>query len=98
MGLLNNHIFTIILGTILLIYLFTESSVPKGHYNYDNINYYNNLDNTSKAVISEKLKNSNTLEQEMVYNMMESTVSEHPRLSPRYHPLLPNVAGAAMVE
>ena len=98
MGLLNNHIFSIILGTILLIYLFTEAYESHGQYLNKKINYYNNFKPTSEVVISQKLKNSNTLEQDMVDNMMTATVSDHPRLTPRYQPLLPNAAGAALVE
>ena len=97
MGLFNNHLVAVLLSVILLVYLFSEYSNPNLH-NINTIQDYTNSIQGSNNVISERLKDPNTLEQEMIDNMYQTTSSEHPRLSPRYQPLLPNMAGASIIE
>ena len=93
----NKYFWLSVLVTILVACLIVEyaASSPR---NLKNINYYNNSQPSPNAVISEKLKDPNTLEQEMVNTMHATTNINQPRLSPRYRPLLPNSAGASLVD
>jgi len=94
----NKYFWSLVLAIILVICLIMEYQKPNLHNLNKNVRYYDNQEPTSKVIISEKLKDPNTLEQEMVNNMNEENKKDHPKLSPRYHPLLPNSAGASLVE
>ena len=50
-----------------------EYTKPDLHNLNKTVNYYNNSIPMSETVISEKLKDPNTLEQEMVNNMVTTT-------------------------
>ena len=103
MNVLNNlisskYFFSVLLGIVLLVYIISQSLQPNLHNLNKNDVYYNNLKPTSEVVISNRLKDSDTLEEDIVNNMAVSIKEEHPRVTPRYHPLLPNSAGASLVE
>ena len=99
MGVFNNCLFVVLLSVVLLVYLFSEYfKTNLIWYKYCSMIIHNLKQESTDNVISERLKDPNTLEQEMVDNMYETTSSEHPRLTPRYQPLLPNMAGASLVE
>ena len=49
-------------------------------------------------VISERLKESDTLEQEMVKNMIPITDQHFVPESPRYQALLPDLCGASQID
>jgi len=94
----NKYFWSFGLALVLAICLMMEYRKPNLRNLNKNVKYYDNLTPTSEVVISDKLKDQNTLEQEMVNYMIETTKQEHPQLTPRYHPLLPNSAGASLVE
>ena len=94
----NKYLCSLVLVGFLVLCLVTEYSNPNLRNLNKNVKYYNNLNSTPNVVISDRLKDPNTLEQEMVNNMIQTTKIDAPRLSPRYHPLLPNSAGASIVE
>jgi hypothetical protein len=75
-----------------------EYSKPNLHNLNKKANYYRSSPSPSRPVISKKLKQENTLEQDMVNKMLAKTNVESRKLSPRYQPLLPNSAGASLVE
>lgn len=60
--------------------------------------YYNNSKPSSNMVISERLKESDTLEQEMVKNMIPITDQHFVPESPRYQALLPDLSGASQID
>lgn len=62
-----------------------------------NVRFYDNLTSNSDIVISEKLKESTTLEQEMVENMVP-LVTPDSSPTPRYQAVLSNVDGTAPVD
>jgi hypothetical protein len=93
-----NQFFALFLGTILVAYLFTEYSKPNFNTLNKDVQYYDNLKPTTDLVISDKLKDPNTLEQEMVNNMVAITKSDYPRYTPRYQPVLSNSLGSTDIE
>ena len=96
--LLNKHFWSFVLLTILVVCLFLNYLKPNLRNLNRSANYYNSSNVNSNVVISDRLKDPNTLEQEMVNKMITNTKMDHPKLTPRYHPLLPNSAGATLVE
>ena len=63
-----------------------------------NVQYYNNLKPSSNVVISDRLKESDTLEQEMVENMVPVVDQQAVSESPRYQALLPDLAGTSQLD
>lgn len=96
--LANKYFWSLVLAALLGYFLIMEYTKPDLHNLNKTVNYYNNSIPMSETVISEKLKDPNTLEQEMINNMVTTTKTNHPQLTPRYHPLLPNSAGSSLVE
>ena len=96
--LFNKHFWSLVLAILLVVCLAMEYRKPNLRNLNKNVRYYNNEQPTSASVISERLKDPNTLEQEMINMMITTANVDHPKLTPRYHPLLPNSAGATLVE
>ena len=61
------------------------------------VRFYGNSQSNS-TVISEKLKESNTLEQEMVSKMVPTIKRDEPNPTPRYQALLPDLTGTAPID
>ena len=96
--LANKHFWSLLLAVLFGYFLIMEYTKPNLRKLDRNAKYYNNSIPTSEVVISEKLKDPNTLEQEMVNNMIDTTKVNQPQLTPRYHPLLPNSVGSSLVD
>ena len=96
----NKYLWSLVLATLLGYCLIMEYSKPTlhNHNHNQNVRYYDSVKPTSKVVISDKLQDPNTLEQEMVNTMKATTSTYQPQLTPRYRPLLPNSAGASLVD
>lgn len=94
----NKYFCSFVLAAILVIYLVMEYTKPRLQKFDREATYYDGSELSSDDVISDKLKKSDTLEQDMVEKMVSSTQIDYPRSSPRYHPLLPNAAGSTLVE
>ena len=92
------NIFVGIIFALVAFEVIRKSLTPNLDNIDKNIQYYNN-NSTSNAdvVLSDKLKKSNTLEQEMVSNM-ESIVSNNIGQSPRYQPILADTVGVSNLE
>ncbi len=98
--LLNKvNMFVAILFALVAFEIIRKSMKPDLNNINKKIAYYDNFLPTSERVISEKLKVNNTLEQEMV-NIMKQTkiANDYPRRSPRYQPIVPNIAGFSQIE
>lgn len=61
------------------------------------VRFYGNSESNS-TVISEKLKESNTLEEEMVNKMVPLIKRDPPNPTPRYQALLPDLTGTAPID
>ena len=91
------NIFVVILFILAAYEVIRKSA----NVNINNINkntqFYNSAP-TSETIISDRLKNSYTLEQEMVDNMVP--VVKHPPklLSPKYQAVLPDLTGTSEVD
>ena len=94
----NKYFWSFVLAAILVICLVMEYTKPNLHNLNRDATYYDESELSSDVVISNKLKRSDTLEQDVVDDMVSSTQMDYPRSSPRYHPLLPNAAGSTLVE
>ena len=94
----SNYFFSVLLGIVLLVYIISQLLQPNLHTLNKNDIYYDNLKSTSNIVISERLKDLNTLEEDMVNNMVGACKIDHPRYTPRFQPVLPNSAAACLVE
>jgi len=85
-------------GLILLAYVFSEPANELQIPNPETI-YYDKENPVQNAVISEQLSAPNTLEEVVVNEMIVTkTEDDHPIGSPRFHPIMPSAAGAALVE
>ena len=93
----NKHFWAFALGSILIICLILEFSGSKSKKVSKNTLYYNNSQPTSKHIISDRLKDPNTLEQEMVNHMISSSKIDYPSNTARYQPLLPNLETSTLV-
>ena len=99
--LLNKvNIFVALLFALVAFEVVRKSMKPDEYYIDKRIAYYDNGSSTSDNIISPKLMNHNmTLEQEMVVLMNQvGLANSHPRTSPRYQPIVANLAGSAMID
>jgi len=93
------NIFVAIIFALVAFDVIKKSLKPNLNDVDKNIQYYNNniLSNT-EIVLSDKLKNSNTLEQDMVSKMSTVSGNNPPGQTPRYQPLLADSAGSSQIE
>ena len=99
--LLNNvNVFVALLFALVAFEIVRKSMKPDEYYIDKNITYYDNMSSTSEKIISPKLTNYEvTLEQEMVNLMNDvSVANNHPRTSPRYQPIMSNLAGSSQLD
>ena len=94
----NKHFWSLVLVILLGFCLITEYKKPTPIIINKPIKSYSNLKATPKNGISQKPKNTTTLEQDMVNKMITTSKMNHPKVTPSYHPLLPNSAGASLVD
>ena len=97
---LVNHvsIYIAILFIIIAFEVVRKSAEPNLHKIDKKITYYDNMTSTSEKVISDKLKEDDNLEQDMVTLMKIPKVTNSiPRTSPRYQPIAPNLAGSSQL-
>ena len=91
----------IFVGIIFAIVAFEviKKSLRQTPENLDRkVNFYSNTETNSNVVISENLKDSNTLEQEIVKNMASVVSNDPPGQTPRYQPLVADIAGSSQIE
>ena len=91
------NIFVGIIFALVAFEVIRKSLTPNLDNIDKNIQYYNNSTSNADVVLSDKLKKSNTLEQEMVSNM-ESIVGNNIGQSPRYQPILADTIGVSNLE
>ena len=99
--LLNKvNVFVALLFALVAFEVVRKSMKPDEYYIDKRIQYYDAMSSTSDAIISQKLTNQEiTLEQEMVNLMNQVGVAnEHPRTSPRYQPIVANLAGSSQLD
>jgi len=96
----KTNILVAILFALVGLDVIRKSLIPDLNDISKKITYYDNLEPVAAAdVISDKLKNSNTLEQDIVQNMNLASMSEdRPQSSARYQPILPDLIGASNLE
>lgn len=94
------NIFVALLFALVAFEIVRKSMKPDQYYINKNITFYDNLSPTSDKIISQKLTNQDiTLEQEMVTLMNQVNVAnDYPRSSPRYQPIVANLAGSAQLD
>ena len=93
------NIFVAIIFAIVAFEVIKKSIMSQDPNNLNkNMQYYNNLKPSSNVVLSDRLKESNTLEQEMVENMVPSVEQEQVPVSARYQALLPDLAGTSPLD
>jgi len=91
------NIFVGIIFALVAFEVIRKSLTPNLSNIDKNIQYYNNSTSNADVVLSDKLKKTNTLEQEMVSNM-ESVVGNNIGQSPRYQPILADTIGVSNLE
>ncbi len=94
----NKHFWSLVLALILGYCLITEYKKPTPIIINKPIKNYSNVKSTCKNTVSKEPKNTTTLEQEMVNKMVTTSQMNHKKVTPSYHPLLPNSAGASLVD
>ena len=92
------NIYVAIVFALVAFEVIRKSVKPDLNNLNKKVQYYNNLIPSSDVVISDRLKESNTLEQDIVENMVPVTNKEIVSASPRYQALLPDLAGASTVD
>ena len=91
------NIFVAIIFALVAFEIIRKSLKPDLDNIDKDIQYYNNI-GSNPDVLSDKLKTSNTLEQEIVANMASAPGNNPPGQPPRYQPLLADSAGSSQVE
>ena len=98
----NKYFWSLVLafvfGYCLMELIIMEYSKSSPSNLNNSVRHYNNLKPTTKKAISKNIKEENTLEQDMVNKMIATSKLNHPQVTPRYHPLLPNSAGSSLVD
>ncbi len=92
------NIFVAIIFALVVCEIIRKSLKPNLNKINKNIKYYEKTNSNSNVILSNKLKDSNTLEQEIVNRMVTVVRNDTPRQTPRYQPLLANSAGSSQVE
>ena len=92
------NVFVAIIFALVAFEVIKKSLKPNLNDVDKNIQYYNNILSNADVVLSDKLKNVNTLEQEMVSKMVPVSGNNPPGQSPRYQPLLADSAGSSQLE
>ena len=94
------NIFVALLFALVAFEIVRKSRKPDEYYIDKKIQYYDTIMSTSDKIISPKLTNrETTLEQEMVNLMNQVGVAnDHPRTSPRYQPIVANLAGSSQLD
>ena len=93
----NVNIFVAIIF-VLVTYEILRKSANVNKKNIDKkVKFYNSPPNSS-SIISDKLKESNTLEQEMVSQMVPPVTKNTLLPTPRYQATLPTFTGASLLE
>lgn len=99
--LLNKvNVFVALLFALVAFEVVRKSMRPDAYNPDKKIQYYDAMSPTSNTIISPKLiDHETTLEQEMVTLMNQvGAANTHPRTSPRYHPIVANLAGTSQIE
>lgn len=96
----KTNVFVAIIFALVAFEVIKKSINPSDPNNLNrNVQYYDNLNPAnSNVVISDRLKKSNTLEQEMVENMIPEVEQEQAPVSARYQALLPDLGGASQLD
>tara|TARA_B100001093_G_C26770257_1_gene989810 strand:+ start:1008 stop:1469 length:462 start_codon:yes stop_codon:yes gene_type:complete len=95
----NLNIFVAIIFAIVAFEVIKKSTIIGDLNNVSKeLQYYDNSKSFSNIVISERLKDSDTLEQEIVKNMVPISQPHFIPESPRYQALLPDLAGTSQVD
>ena len=92
------NIFVAILFALVAFEVINKSLHPQLSNINKNIQYYNNTESNKNTILSDKLKSSDTLEQDMVSNMNTIIGNNHLNRVPTYQPLLADSAGSSQVE
>lgn len=83
---------------ILLLYAFSAPA-SEDTLITENTTFYDNENPDPNAVISDKLRTPTTLEEVAVNEMIITKQDQNqPLSSPRFHPIMPTVAGAASLD
>jgi len=93
----NVNVFVAILFVLVAYEVIKKSAMVDSNNINKNTKFYNSPP-TSENIISDKLKNSYTLEQEMVDKMVPVVKHAPKLLSPRYQALLPDLTGTASID
>jgi hypothetical protein len=96
-----NRLVALFLGIILIGYLLTETVNQPDLSKSNDVPRYETSEVISNNEVSYKSNNEDskdTLEQEMVDSMKNIPTINEQNLSPRYQPLIPNSAGASLVQ
>ena len=89
---------TTLFGLILLAYVFSAPP-SESHQITEETIFYDKESPNPNVVISDELRTSTTLEEVAVNEMVINKQDENlPVNSPRFHPIMPTAAGAALVE
>jgi hypothetical protein len=91
------NIFVAIIFALVAFEVIRKSLKPDLNNLDKNIQYYNNIPNKN-IVISNKLKNSDSLEQEMVNNMKSIVGFNYLNSIPKYKPVLSNSVKSSQIE
>ncbi len=83
---------------ILFVYMFSAPTSESTLVNEETI-YYDKTNPNSNIVISDELRSPTSLEEVAVNEMVITKQDQNqPLSSPRFHPILPNAAGAASLD
>ena len=92
------YFITILFGLILLVYIFSAPQNVPQQVSEETIFYDKDSPNPN-IVISDELRTPTTLEEVAVNEMVFTKQDENqPLNSPRFHPIMPNAAGAAALD
>ena len=94
----NVNIYVAIIFVIVAFEIINKSLTPNPSNINKDVRYYSNTKSNTNVILSDKLKDSNTLEQEIVDKMVTITKQNTPGQSPRYQPLLADSAGSSKIE
>ena len=92
------NVFVAIIFALVAFEVIRKSMNPDLQNLNKNVQYYNNLKSSSNVVISDRLKESASLEEELVENMIPVVNQQLVPESPRYQSVIPDLGGATQLD
>jgi len=95
---LNVNVYVAIIFIIVAYEIIRKSMKQDPKYLNKDVNFYNKFNSNTNNVISNKLKDSDTLEQEIVNTMVPTINHNTSTPTPKYQSVLTNINGTAPVD